>query len=162
MGNSVLAVLLSLFVASNAVSDTSLWAARKPVIQAQNRMKPDIAAITSIPNSSYKSYRIGHLRRGGVRGLTIAYGLDSSNQTVGSGWNCTTLPVLTWGDVDGGGAGVTITNGDTDWRAFFLYHNKCDYLPYKYIWVRAGATEFVSLPAAFEGRIVRGNNEVCP
>lgn len=161
--DSILAglLVLGLCAISNALPSTLLWVPRKPVALVLKWMKPDIATITSIPTSSYRSYHTENLRRYEVRKLTIASGLDSSNQTAGSGWNCTTTPVLTWGDVDSGGIGVTITNGDTDWRAFFVYHNKCDDWPYKYIWVRAGTTEFVSLPAAFEGRIVRGNNEVC-
>lgn len=70
------------------------------------------------------------------------------------------MPVFTRGDVDDGGLGVQLTNADNTWRAFFVYHNLCDYIPYKYIWINASSTEFVSLPAGFEGRIVRGTDEV--
>jgi hypothetical protein len=31
-----------------------------------------------------------------------------------------------------------------------------DAIPYKYIWIGAGATQFVSMPDGFEGRIIRG------
>jgi hypothetical protein len=55
---------------------------------------------------------------------------------------------------------VTITNADTAWRAFYIYYNTCDYVPYKYVWISAGETVFVSLPAMFQGRITRGTDEV--
>lgn len=62
----------------------------------------------------------------------------------------------TWGDYDNGGKGVLITNADNDWRGFYFYYNSCDSVPYKYVWINAGETQFVSLPADFQGRVTRG------
>lgn len=57
---------------------------------------------------------------------------------------------------------MTITNADdAAWRAFYIYYNTCDYVPYKYVWVGPGGTVFVSLPGMFQGRITRGTDEVC-
>lgn len=107
----------------------------------------NISAITSVSQSSFQSYQTGGLIRGtgsnGTSSLTKRY-------------TCATTPILTWGDDNDGGFGVTIENADTDWAGFYVYYNSCDDIPYKYIWVDAGATEFLSLPSDFQGRITRG------
>ncbi|KAM3429502.1 hypothetical protein MY4824_008234 [Beauveria thailandica] len=71
-------------------------------------------------------------------------------------WDYSTRPVLTSGDNDDGGRGMTITNAGNDWRGFYIYHNSCDRVPWKYIWIEAGKTQFVSFLERFEGRIQRG------
>lgn len=109
---------------------------------------PDIDAITSVPQSSFKSYTTGGLKRLPIN-ATAESGLEKR-------WVCSTAPTLTWGDADDGGRGVFITNAGNDWRGFYIYHNSCDNIPWKYIWIAAGATQFVSFPALWEGRIVRG------
>ncbi|ROV95699.1 hypothetical protein VMCG_07606 [Cytospora schulzeri] len=96
----------------------------------------------SVPQAAFMSYVQGGLVRGNT---TIT--LEGH------------VPPTTAGDEDDGGLGVTITNADTTWRAFYIYYNTCDYVPYKYVWVSAGGTVFVSLPAMFEGRITRGTDE---
>ncbi|KAH8908293.1 hypothetical protein BR93DRAFT_950223 [Coniochaeta sp. PMI_546] len=108
----------------------------------------DIAAITSVPQSSFKSYQKGGLHRG-TDNTTAA-------ESIVKRWQCNSSPTFTWGETDNGGKGVTITNADSDWRGFYIYHNSCDYVPYKYVWINKGETQFVSLPDGFEGRIVRG------
>ena len=108
---------------------------------------PDISAITSVPQTSFKSYQTGNLHRGTA---------NHTSSGITKRWTCNSTPTFTWGDADNGGKGVQITNADSDWRGFYIYHNSCDYVPYKYIWVNAGETMFVSLPAGFEGRITRG------
>ncbi|OAA40530.1 hypothetical protein BBO_06114 [Beauveria brongniartii RCEF 3172] len=51
---------------------------------------------------------------------------------------------------------MTITNAGNDWRGFYIHHNSCDRVPWKYIWIEAGKTEFVSFLERFEGCIQRG------
>ncbi|OIW30565.1 hypothetical protein CONLIGDRAFT_630537 [Coniochaeta ligniaria NRRL 30616] len=129
---------------------SALPSEHSPAVQARSSLPgPDISAITSVPQSSFKSYQKGGLHRG----------TDASPSTSGAiskRWKCNTTPTFTWGETDTGGKGVQITNADGDWRGFYIYHNSCDSVPYKYIWINAGETEFVSLPADFEGRITRG------
>jgi hypothetical protein len=110
---------------------------------------PDISAITSVPQSSFKSYHQGGLHRGAGNTTSTGGGITKR-------WTCSTTPTFTWGETDNGGKGITITNADSDWRGFYIYHNSCDDVPWKYIWIAAGQTQFVSVPDLFEGRIVRG------
>ncbi|KAH6658281.1 hypothetical protein BKA67DRAFT_674211 [Truncatella angustata] len=81
------------------------------------------------------------------------------NSTVAKRWTCNTSATLTTGESDNGGAGVTIKNADSQKRGYYIYHNNCDTMPYKYIWIDAGETKFVSFPAQFQGRITRGTDE---
>ncbi|KAM0456555.1 hypothetical protein ACHAPV_005125 [Trichoderma viride] len=112
-----------------------------------SRPMPDINAIKAVPQEHFTSYQTGGLKR---------QTLKSAATKTKRGWTCSTSPILTWGDSDTGGKGVTITNADTDWRGFYIYHNNCDTVPWKYIWIGANQTEFVSFPDGFEGRIQRG------
>jgi hypothetical protein len=73
----------------------------------------------------------------------MAHGNSSSSVELSelqARWKCSASPTLTWGDGNTGGCGVLIANADSDWRGFYIYHNKCDNVPYKYIWIAAGAT----------------------
>lgn len=72
--------------------------------------------------------------------------------------DCATSATFTWGDDDSGGQGLLITNGGSDYYGFYIYANSCDYIPYKYIWIAGGSTEFVSLYAGFQGRVTRGTD----
>lgn len=114
-------------------------------VRTESAPAPDIAAITAVDPSSFPSYQTGSLER-----------QDVSNATVEKRWTCTTKSTFTWGDSDNGGKGILITNADNDWRGFYIYYNSCDSVPYKYVWINAGETQFVSLPADFQGRITRG------
>ena len=116
---------------------------------------PDIAAIMSVPQSDFKSYKQGGLIRGTDYNTTNEL---SKRDGTKDGWICNdhTTPILTWGDNDDGGHGIQLTNTASDWRGFYIYHNTCDNIPWKYIWIAAGATQFVSFPALWEGRIERG------
>ncbi|KAI0157393.1 hypothetical protein GGR57DRAFT_510984 [Xylariaceae sp. FL1272] len=58
------------------------------------------------------------------------------------------------------GKGLKITNGDSVARSFYIYHNSCDSIPFKYISIPAHKTRYVGVPAHFEGRITRGNNKL--
>ncbi|KAH6660905.1 hypothetical protein BKA67DRAFT_590118 [Truncatella angustata] len=100
----------------------------------------------AVDPSTFPTYTTGGLIRQNL----------SDDTNVQKRWTCSGSATLTWGDADNGGKGVTIHNADTDWRGFYIYHNSCDNVPYKYIWINAGETQFVSLPDMFEGRIVRG------
>ncbi|KAK3181590.1 hypothetical protein K4F52_007145 [Lecanicillium sp. MT-2017a] len=112
---------------------------------------PDIEAIMSVPQGNFTSYKVGGLRReGAVKHKGQVKALADTD------WRCSTQPILTWGDNDDGGRGITITNAGDDWRGFYIYHNSCDSVPWKYIWIEAGKTQFVSFPERFEGRIQRG------
>lgn len=152
MGWLLLAVVQLGIVASAAIF--SAGSARDTVART-----PDVDEIMSNPEASFKSYSQGNLIRDVANSLgTEILPAITPNRFQ---WNCTTSPVFTWGDSDNGGMGVFITNADTtNWQAFFVYHNMCDYVPFKYIWIGAGLTQFVSMPPLFEGRIVRGNDEV--
>lgn len=120
----------------------------------------NMSSITAVPTTAFMSYQTGHLRRSNSHLVPSSSGTATDTSQTHTHWNCTTVPIFTWGDADHGGLGVQITNADTTWAGFFLYHNLCDYVPYKYVWINANSTEFVSLPAGFAGRIVRGTNEV--
>lgn len=108
---------------------------------------PDIATVTAVPQDSFTSYATGGLKR-----------LSAGNQTdtLQKRWDCSRQPTLTWGDHDDGGHGIAITNAGNDWRGFYIYHNSCDSVPWKYIWIEKGKTQWVSVPAGFEGRVQRG------
>ena len=118
---------------------------------------PDIEAIMSVPQSAFKSYKQGGLIRGTDYNTTDILKLPKRDGTK-DGWVCSdhSTPILTWGDNDDGGRGIQITNSGSDWRGFYIYHNTCEYVPWKYIWIAPGATQFVSFPALWEGRVVRG------
>ncbi|KAM3449205.1 hypothetical protein MY3296_007158 [Beauveria thailandica] len=96
--------------------------------------------------------------------IAVIIGLKRENATLHSHldrddapwWDYSTRPVPTSGDNDDGGRGMTITNAGNDWRGFYIYHNSCDRVPWKYIWIEAGKTQFVSFLERFEGRIQRG------
>jgi hypothetical protein len=118
---------------------------------------PDIASIMSIPPSAFVSYAQGNLIRDNLLSSLTGTGPAA---TLEKRWVCASSPTFTWGDADNGGVGVTITNADLDWRAFYVYQNLCDYVPLKYLWIAAQHTVFVSLPADFQGRITRGTDEV--
>lgn len=122
---------------------------RAPAPQAQGGL-PDIAAIKGVSQSSFTSYKTGGLQR--APSAETAKILDDAPPK----WECSRQPILTWGDHDDGGRGITITNAGNDWRGFYIYHNSCDGVPWKYIWIAANATQFVSFPERFEGRIQRG------
>lgn len=108
---------------------------------------PDIESIMAVPQGSFRSYKIGGLKR---------LPLSATEGDLNKRWECNDQPTLTWGDADDGGRGVFITNAASDWRGFYAYHNSCDEIPWKYIWIEPGATQFLSFPAMFEGRVQRG------
>ena len=117
---------------------------------------PDIEAITSVPQSSFKSYKTGGLHRGSD--------YDSSKSSLSKrdgtadGWVCNdhSTPIFTQGDPDDGGRGLTITNAAAETQSFYIYHNTCDNIPWKYISIAPNATQFVSFPERWEGRVTRG------
>ncbi|KAH8785007.1 hypothetical protein F5883DRAFT_598421 [Diaporthe sp. PMI_573] len=110
----------------------------------------------SISPSAFVSYAQGNLIRDNLLSSLTGTGPAA---TLEKRWVCASSPTFTWGDADNGGVGVTITNADLDWRAFYVYQNLCDYVPLKYLWIAAQHTVFVSLPADFQGRITRGTDE---
>jgi hypothetical protein len=124
---------------------------------------PDIEAIMAVPQSSFESYKVGGLKRENATSKESGGQMKAHTANEASAasdapppWTCSTQPILTWGDHDDGGRGITITNAGKDWRGFYVYHNSCDQVPWKYIWIEANATQFVSFPERFEGRIQRG------
>lgn len=160
MYNPILATILALTAIVASLQDTS-----QPTKGTTGRMTssfeeyPDIASIISVPPSTFVSYAQGNLIRDNLlSSLTGARPPDAAK--VEKQWVCATSPTFTWGDADNGGIGVTITNADFDWRAFYVYQNLCDYIPLKYLWIAAQHTVFVSLPADFQGRITRGTDQV--
>ncbi|KAI0828123.1 hypothetical protein F5Y06DRAFT_302365 [Hypoxylon sp. FL0890] len=62
--------------------------------------------------------------------------------------------------VDTNGKGVQIHNADTETRSFFMYDNNCDAVPSKYVTVSAGGMGFIPFSAGFQGRVVRGTEEL--
>lgn len=120
---------------------------------------PDITSIISVPPASFVSYSKGNLVRDDLLS-SLTGARPPAAAKVEKRWVCASSPTFTWGDADNGGVGVTISNADFDWRAFYIYQNLCDYVPLKYLWIEAQHTVFVSLPADFQGRITRGTDEV--
>lgn len=121
---------------------------------------PDIASIMSVPAATFVSYAKGNLVRDNLLS-SLTGARPPAAAAISKRWACASSPTFTWGDADNGGVGVTITNADSDWRAFYVYQNLCDYVPLKYLWIATQHTVFVSLPADFQGRITRGTDEVC-
>lgn len=76
-----------------------------------NSTTPDIAAIMAVPTTAFTSYTDGGLVRAPIA--------DESALRK----RCSTSPILTWGDDDNGGLGITVTNADSDWRGFYIYEN---------------------------------------
>lgn len=150
----------SLLLVCRAVNGTELPST--PSLTSQDGDQDNITgAIMERDPSSFSSYSTGNLVRG-IDGNYRSWGVfPQATSYRRFEWNCTKIPIYTNGDHDDGDLGVFITNADpVNKQAFFMYHNLCDYIPFKYIWVNASATEFVSVPPKFEGRIVRGNEEV--
>jgi len=67
-------------------------------------------------------------------------------------------PIFTWGDEDDGGIGVIVQNSGNAWDGFYMYANGADSSPYKYTWIAAGDSVFLSVPSGFQGRITRGTD----
>lgn len=115
MLNSALLSLAGFLAAANAMPATHV-PGRNPNLARQEVVTPavDIAAIMSVPQDSFTSYHVGSLERA-----------SSVNETsaVAKRWTCSSTPILTWGDTDDGGLGVTVTNADSVWRGFYIYHN---------------------------------------
>lgn len=120
---------------------------------------PDITSIISVAPATFASYSKGNLVRDNLLS-SLTGAPPPAAAKVERRWTCASSPTFTWGDVDTGGVGVTISNADFDWRAFYIYQNLCDYIPLKYLWIAAQHTVFVSLPWDFQGRITRGTDEV--
>ncbi|KAI7774438.1 hypothetical protein LA080_008777 [Diaporthe eres] len=119
---------------------------------------PDITSIISVPPATFVSYSKGNLVRDNLLS-SLTRASPPAAAKLERRWTCASSPTFTWGDVDTGGVGVTISNADFDWRAFYIYQNLCDYVPLKYLWIAAQHTVFVSLPSDFQGRITRGTDE---
>ncbi len=126
---------------------------------------PDIDEIMSTDPSTFKSYPASVLPRGASNNnndSNNSNGETDGPEIVAHWWTCTLQAQFTYGDNyddrGAGGPGIFITNGDRGpgYRGFYVYHNGCDSVPYKYIWVAAGATQFLALPPLFEGRVTRG------
>lgn len=109
---------------------------------------PDIAAITA--NQTAPKHDGNGLQRYRPSNSILLGRSDYCDRS------CPTSATLTWGETDSGGKGIFITNAASDWRGFYIYQNCCDDVPYKYIWINAGETEYISLPSDFEGRVQRG------
>ena len=140
MFNHIVIALASFFVITTATPTPA------PAAIHVRADTPNIASITGVEPSTFTSYKQGGLSR------------YNDGQLVRR--DCATSAILTWGDDDTGGAGLLITNGGTDYYGYYIYANSCDYIPYKYIWIAGGATEFVSLYAGFQGRITRGTDAI--
>ncbi|KAI4867649.1 hypothetical protein F4820DRAFT_412933 [Hypoxylon rubiginosum] len=112
----------------------------KPSLTLFSLLLATAAALPAGISSSLGSQHAGHLAtRGG----------------------CTTRAEQVQGtSSDTNGRGVQVKNADSQSRSFFVYANSCDYVPLKYVTLGAGQSAFVSLPQAFQGRIVRGTTQV--
>ncbi|KIH87271.1 hypothetical protein SPBR_05226 [Sporothrix brasiliensis 5110] len=115
---------------------------------------PDIAAITA--NTTLPKHSHVGLQRDQPKGTTASSSRLGRRDDYCKTHACVASPTLTWGDADNGGKGIHITNAGSDWRGFYIFQNCCDLVPYKYIWIAAGETQFVTLPGDFQGRIQRG------
>ncbi|KAK3361772.1 hypothetical protein B0T24DRAFT_538399 [Lasiosphaeria ovina] len=101
-----------------------------------------LAAATALPASGF--FRANSTAAG-------AAGAASAN------WACSGSSTYTEGDSDQG-KGVWIKNSDSQRRGFYAYHNSCDAVPFKHIWINGGDTRFISFPDRWEGRITRGDD----
>ncbi|KAK3314167.1 hypothetical protein B0H66DRAFT_483227 [Apodospora peruviana] len=138
----------SLLTAAGLIAAATAFTPPANPPSSQSFPAPDLAAIKAVDPSTFMTYKTGNLEREDI----------ISNATIAKRWICSTSAQFTWGDADNT-LGIRITNGDPNgWRGFYVYHNSCDRVPYKYIWIEAGKTAFVSLPALFEGRIIRGED----
>lgn len=61
---------------------------------------------------------------------------------------------------DTNGHGVVIHNADSETRSFFMYDNSCDSVPSKYLTISASGTGFIPFSTGFQGRVVRGTEEL--
>ncbi|KAK4078838.1 hypothetical protein ACCO45_009833 [Purpureocillium lilacinum] len=124
-----------------------------PIFTRQSLDKTDVNIVSSkaSPEGHFKTYKTGGLRRLGAK-------KDKENE-LSKRWSCNSSPTYTSGDNDNGGKGVSIHNSASETQCFYIFHNNCDTVPWKYIWVKPGETRFVSFPDQWEGRIQRGLDE---
>lgn len=155
-----LTMILALTAVVAAFSNASRPSGSTPARATRTDDLPNIDSIISVPPATFVSYAKGNLIRDDLLSSLTGAARPPAAARVEKPWVCASLPTFTWGDADNGGVGVTITNADVDWRAFYIYKNLCDYVPLKYLWIAAQHTVFVSLPADFQGRITRGTDEV--
>ncbi|KAJ4393238.1 hypothetical protein N0V93_002446 [Gnomoniopsis smithogilvyi] len=102
--------ILSLLAVANGMPSTYSDFSTKET-RDTNVTTPDIDAIMAVPTTAFTSYADGGLVRAPI--------VDESALRK----RCSTSPILTWGDEDDGGLGVTVTNADSDWRGFYIYEN---------------------------------------
>ncbi|KAI8624724.1 hypothetical protein F5Y19DRAFT_490685 [Xylariaceae sp. FL1651] len=115
---------------------------------------PNLDAVFSVPDSDFGRYETGGLVR---EDIDFSNTTEFTTEAVAA-WVCNKKATSTNGDKVQG-KGISVTNGDSVKRGFYIYHNSCDQVPFKYIWIPAGKTRYVELPANFEGRITRGDNK---
>ncbi|KUJ20155.1 uncharacterized protein LY89DRAFT_666975 [Mollisia scopiformis] len=120
---------------------------------ASSTAQPNLSAIKSVKNSTFHTYKQGGL----VRAPLISGGLKTRS-SLAARTSCATSSQFTWGDNDHGGPGLVITNGGNAWDGYYMYENSCDSVPFKYFWLAPGSTQFISLPAGFQGRVSRGTD----
>lgn len=159
MYSATLLTILTLTAIVAAFPNTSRPSGSTTERAARTEDLPDIASIISVPPATFVSYSKGNLIRDNLLS-SLTEARPPAAAKVEKPWVCASSPTFTWGDADTGGVGVTISNADFDWRAFYIYQNLCDYVPLKYLWIAAQHTVFVSLPSDFQGRITRGTDEV--
>lgn len=127
------------------ISTIAVLAAVSAAMPTRRAHLPSTELTTREPAFSYRHGVQGHQGRN-----------DSS---IEKRWSCNTSPTSSSGDSDDGGKGVTIKNADSEKRGYYVYHNSCDSIPYKYVWIDAGESAFISIPDNFQGRITRGTDE---
>lgn len=117
---------------------------------------PNLSTVKSVNQTHFKHFKVGGL----VRHFRPPFKASAiKNRDVLETRNsCPASSQFTFGDNDNGGPGLVVTNGDNQWRGFYIYENSCDSVPLKHFWINAGDTRFISLPAGFQGRVTRGTD----
>lgn len=144
-------IALSGLLAATTSALPSSFSGRHPpppaTLGQRSSSMPDIKKIMSVDPSTFDSYPPDTISHANV---------SADDTTLTKRWDCSTQAIFTWGDADNGQKGILITNDGPDWRGFYLYHNNCDSVPYKYVWIASKDTKFLELPDGFQGRITRG------
>lgn len=153
-----------MFFSVSTVAMMALTAAAMPFQPAGSLARREFPLLnaTSFSNStSVNGTSTGAAHHNGTLHLTNPVKRHSNPlyNTMDKRSSCVSTPSSSTADDDDGGRGITITNSDTERRGFYVYANGCDSVPYRYLWIEAGSSGFITLPEGFQGRITRGTDE---
>jgi len=111
---------------------TALPHAPEAQLVAKSVIPDDILQAMAVDRSTFPSFQTGGLIRSNATvdpTLATRDGLEKrcTNGVSAVGGCCAAGAAYTTGDIDNGGWGVLITNGNTaEWAGFYFYENDCD------------------------------------